>query len=68
MKTFQTLLATVRFFYDSFYNQDKVSPFYRSCQLVFMDAGGASESASLEQLRVDDKPTGFPMQKFDAVS
>ena len=68
VETFQTLLATVRFFYDSFYDKDEVTPFYRTCQLVFMDAGGASEGAGLEKLRVDDKSSGLPVKKLDAVS
>ncbi len=68
MEMFQTLLATVRFLYDSFYDKDEVTPFYRTCQLVFMDAGGVSKSAGLEQLRVDDKSSRFPVKKLDAVS
>ena len=68
METFQTLLAAVRFLYDSFYNKDEISPFYRPCQLFFMDAGGLSKSAGLEQFRVDDEPTGLPVKKLDAVS
>ena len=68
METFQTLLATVRFLYDSLYDKDKITPFYRTCQLVFMDAGGLAKSAGLEQLRVDDESTGFPVKKLDAVS
>ena len=68
VQTFQTLLAAVRFLYDSFYNKDEITPFYHTCQLVFMDAGGLAKSAGLEQLRVDDESTGFPVKKLDAVS
>ena len=68
METFQTLLTTVRFLYDSFYNKDEITPFYRTCQLVFMDAGGLSKSAGLEQFRVDDEPSWLPVKKLDAVT
>ena len=59
--------STVWFLCDSFYNQDEITPFYRSCQLVFMNAGGTSEGADLERFWVDDESSGFPVKKLDAV-